>query len=216
MSAAARKAALATADSQRPTNQGCRCQQQNRRSHRESHPASRQLQQGALAGGERPERIHHRDLMVELRVPQGDRGLVGEDQGQLPLGRPRKVGCLGFEEQHPEHALLVPQREVEGALDLIPLQIRGEEVDEQSLRIGGGLLPPAQVERLAPAGGPLRTGHQVAQLGILRVHLLLSGHRSDLAFALVVHRDGAAIEGEGTTCQVDHGSGALGRDPESP
>ena len=166
------------------------------------HAASRQLQQRALAGRQRAESVHHRDLMVELGVPEGDSGLVGENRSQLSLGVPGKVSRLGFEEHHPQNALLVPQREIEGALDLISLQIGSEEGDEQSLRVGGGRLPLGSEERLPPAGGPLRTGHEVAQLGILGVHLLLPGHRSDLAFALVVHRDRAAIEGEGTAARL--------------
>src|SRR3954453_17601154 len=51
---------------------------------------------------------------------------------------------------------------------------------------------------------PCRPGNEVLQRRVLGVHGLLARRRPDLAVALLVQTDGAAIEIEGTRCQVDH------------
>ena len=52
----------------------------------ELHPASGKRQQRLLLGGDRADGVHHRHLVIELRVPEGHRGLVGQDRRQLRAG----------------------------------------------------------------------------------------------------------------------------------
>ncbi len=142
--------------------------------------------------------------MVELRVAQGDAGLVGQDRGDLPLGLAREVGGRRLEEEHAEHSLLVLQRQVEPASHLVRHQVLPEDGDEEPLRVGRRILAVGEVEGLTPSRRPLRAGDEVAEPGVVGVHLLLPRHGPDVARALLVKPHGAAIEGEGPRCEVDH------------
>ena len=81
----------------------------------------------SLPGGQRAERVHHRHLVVELRVPERHRRLVGEDGGHLALGRGGEIRRAGLEHQDAEDAFLVLEREVESALDGVGLEVRAED-----------------------------------------------------------------------------------------
>src|SRR5207302_3968357 len=98
--------------------------------------------------------VDQRDLRVELRVPNRHTRLVREDLGKLALQRVDKARTLGLEDDDPEAAFLVPQGEVEPALDLLGLEVAPESGDERALRLGGRVPAVGDSEALATTRRP--------------------------------------------------------------
>ena len=140
--------------------------------------------------------------MVQLSVPKGDSGLVRENGGHFPLRLSREVSGRGFEDEDPQHTLFVLQGEVEPAAHLVGGQVLAEDGDEQPLGVGARILAVGQVERLPPAGGPFRPGHEVEETGILGVHRFLARDRPDVAVPLLVKAYRSTVEGEGLAGEI--------------
>jgi hypothetical protein len=75
---------------------------------RSSAASLRLAEQGLLLGGQGADGVHHRHLVVQLRVAQGHGGLIRQDRGDFALGLVGEVRLGGFERQHAEDALFVP------------------------------------------------------------------------------------------------------------
>ncbi len=88
-----RKHRVVSRDPEGPADQGHgREEQQGRVAGIHLDPPAGQREQRLLAGRQGAQRVHHRHLVVELRVAQGDAGLVGQDRGDLPLGLAGEFG----------------------------------------------------------------------------------------------------------------------------
>ena len=89
----------------------------------QSHPLPGQGHQRLLLGGDRTNSVHHRHLVIELRVPQGHRRLVGQDHQQATLVLGGEVGGAGLEDEDAEDAFLILEWQVEPARDRGRLQV---------------------------------------------------------------------------------------------
>ena len=114
-----------------------------------------------------------------------------------------EVGFSRLEGQHAEHPFFIAERQVEAAPKALGLEIGPEDGDEHPFGVRPRLLPVAEIERLTPAGGPFGARHQILQSGVLGVDRILARDRPDLALALVVQRDRAAVEVERAGGEVD-------------
>ena len=72
--------------------------------------------------------------------------------------------------------------------------------------VGAGIGALREEEGLAESGGPGGTHGQILERGILGVDALGTGNGADVADAVLIQRDGAAVEGECLGREVDDGA----------
>jgi len=150
-------------------------------------------QQRLFLRGDGSDGIHHRHLIVELGVAQGDRGLVGQDHQKPALILGREVWCPDSKTSTPR----IPSSSLRARYS--PLSThrsrgRAEDGQKHPLRVRGRRVAVAQVERFAAACGPPRAGDEVLKTGVLGVDVLLAATARISHFSLVVQPHRASVE----------------------